>query len=61
MPKSIASLLDTLGHCYFAKKDYESAVKYQTEATRLDPHTAAISRQLKVFKATLAAQQSGGK
>jgi tetratricopeptide (TPR) repeat protein len=52
--KQLGQYLDTLAHCYFAKKDYESAVKYQTEAVRLDPHTKAISRQLEVFRAALA-------
>lgn len=49
--------LDTLAHCYYAKKDYASAVRYQTEAAKLDPGSAAITRQLKIFKAALAAQQ----
>lgn len=49
--------LDTLAHCYYAKKDYANAVRYQTEAAKLDPGSAAITRQLKVFKAALAAQQ----
>ena len=57
-PKRVGGLLDTLGHCYFAKKDYVNAVKYQTEAAQLDPNTAAISRQLKVFRAALEAQPS---
>ena len=55
-PKRVGGLLDTLGHCYFAKKDYVNAVKYQTEAAQLDPNTAAIGRQLKVFREALAAQ-----
>jgi tetratricopeptide (TPR) repeat protein len=56
-PKRVGGLLDTLGHCYFAKKDYANAVKYQTEAATLDPHTASITRQLKVFQEALAAQK----
>jgi tetratricopeptide (TPR) repeat protein len=56
-PKRVGGLLDTLGHCYFAKKDYANAVKYQTEAATLDPHTASIARQLKVFQEALAAQK----
>jgi tetratricopeptide (TPR) repeat protein len=59
--KRVGGLLDTLGHCYFAKKDYENAVKYQAEAAQLDPHTAAIGRQLKVFREALAQQQRGPK
>ncbi len=57
----VGGLLDTLGHCYYAKKDYENAVKYQTEAAQLDPHTTAIARQLKTFRAALARQPSGSK
>jgi tetratricopeptide (TPR) repeat protein len=60
-PKRVGGLLDTLAHCYFAKKDYASAVKYQAEAATLDPHTAAIGRQLKTFREALAQQSSGAK
>jgi tetratricopeptide (TPR) repeat protein len=59
--KSVGGLLDTLGHCYYAKKDYANAVKYQSEAAALDPHTQAIGRQLKVFREALEQQQSGAK
>jgi len=55
--KRIGGLLDTLGHCYYAKKDYENAVKYQTEANKLDPHSQVIRRQLNVFRQALAEQQ----
>lgn len=55
--KHAGGYLDTLAHCYYAKKDYASAVRYQTEAAKLDAGSAAITRQLKVFKAALAAQQ----
>ncbi len=54
----LGQYLDTLAHCYYAKKDYASAVKYQTEAVKLDPHTQAIGRQLEVFRAALAAESS---
>jgi len=53
--------LDTLAHCYYAKGDLENAVRSQTEAVKLDPHTQAISRQLGVFREALAKQQAGGK
>jgi tetratricopeptide (TPR) repeat protein len=55
--KRVGGLLDTLGHCYFAKKDYANAVKYQSEALEIDPQTAAIGRQLKVFRAALDNQR----
>jgi tetratricopeptide (TPR) repeat protein len=51
--RRLGQYLDTLGHCYFAKKDYASAVKYQSEAAKLDPHTRAIARQLAVFREAL--------
>jgi len=56
---SLASYLDTLAHCYYAKKDYASAVKHQTEAAQLAPGNAAIERQLKVFRAALDKQTAG--
>lgn len=43
-------LLDTLAHCYAAKKDFENAVKYQTRAVELDPSSAAIRRSLEDFR-----------
>lgn len=49
-----AGYLDTLGRCYFAKGDLESAVRYQREAVRLDPHSGQIVRQLKMFEKALA-------
>ena len=52
MPKS-GSYYDTLAHCYFAKKDYENAVKCQTLAVKYEPNTLQIKRQLKVFQKAL--------
>jgi tetratricopeptide (TPR) repeat protein len=45
-----AGLLDTLGRCYFAKGDLENAIRIQTKANQLDPHSGAIARQLKLFQ-----------
>ena len=59
--KRVGQHLDTLAHCYYAKGDLENAVRSQTEAVKLDPHTQAISRQLGVFREALAKQQAGGK
>lgn len=42
--------LDTLGRCYYAKGDIENAIKYQTEAARLDPHSGLIRKQFNFFK-----------
>ena len=58
---NVGGYLDTLAHCYYAKGDYENAVKYQTEAIKSEPHSQAISRQLEVFRKALAAKQAGGK
>jgi tetratricopeptide (TPR) repeat protein len=44
---------DTLAHVYFHQGDYENAVKQQTRAAELDPHSGLILRQLKVFRAKL--------
>ncbi len=53
---------DTLAHVYFAKGDYENAVRCQTRAAQLEPHSSAINRQLEFFRAKLeekrAADQS---
>ncbi len=55
MSPNRASSLDTLGRCYFAVGDLKNAIKTQREAVRLDPHTGAISRQLKFFESQAAA------
>ena len=44
---------DTLAHVYFGKGDCENAVKYQTKAAKLEPHSGLIQRQLKVFQKEL--------
>ena len=41
--------LDTLGRCYYAKRDLANAVKYQTQAVTLDPHTGADPPAARVF------------
>lgn len=51
-----AGYLDTLGRCYFAKGDFASAVKYQSQAVKRDPHSGAIQRQLTLFEQALAKQ-----
>ena len=45
-----AGYLDTLGRCYYAKNDLKNAVKYQTQAVRLEPYSGQIRRQLDFFK-----------
>ncbi|WP_254508683.1 hypothetical protein [Anatilimnocola floriformis] len=45
---------DTLGRCYYAKGDLENAVKTQTNAVKLQPHSGQIRRQLTFFEKALA-------
>ena len=53
-----ASYLDTLGHAYFAAKDFENAVKYQQQAVDKDPGSVGMRRQLKVFQDALNKQRT---
>lgn len=48
-----ASYLDTLAHCYAAKRDFANAVTYQARAAELEPHTMQIQRSLTKFKSEL--------
>jgi tetratricopeptide (TPR) repeat protein len=43
-------LLDTLARCHYAKGDLASAIRVQTRALQLDPHSSAIARQLAFFR-----------
>ncbi|HZZ70648.1 MAG TPA: tetratricopeptide repeat protein [Pirellulales bacterium] len=56
-----AGYLDTLGHCYFAKGDYENAILYQTQAIELDPHSGQLKAGLAEFKAAQAKAADSGK
>lgn len=49
-----AGYLDTLGRCYYALGDYENAVKRQSRAVELDPHSGLMNKQLALFKEALA-------
>jgi Flp pilus assembly protein TadD len=44
-----AGYLDTLARCYYAQGDLENAIKHQTQAVELEPHSGQMSRQLKFF------------
>jgi tetratricopeptide (TPR) repeat protein len=50
--------LDTLGRCYYALGDYANAVKYQTQAVELNPHSGLMTKQLALFREALAKQQA---
>lgn len=41
--------LDTLGRCYYAAGDLKNAIKYQSMAVALEPHSGLIRRQLEFF------------
>jgi len=56
-----AGYLDTLGRCYYAKKDYKNAVLHQSRAAELDPHSVQIRRQLEFFQQALEAAQGQSK
>ena len=45
-----AAYLDTLGRCSYAAGDLPSAITYQSEAIRKDPHSGQMRRQLALFK-----------
>lgn len=50
----IAGYLDTLGRCFYASGDLANAVKHQSRAVDLDPHSGQMRRQLELFQAELA-------
>lgn len=58
---SEAGLLDTLSRCYFAKGDLANAIRIQTKANQLDPHSGAIARQLKFFQEEAAKRDAARK
>ncbi len=53
-----AGYLDTLARCYFAKGDLTNAIKFQTQAVKLDPYTMQIKRQLDFFESQLPTSQT---
>jgi len=42
--------LDTLGHVYFGRGEYEKAFETQTKAVEFEPHSGMIARKLDVFR-----------
>ena len=48
-----AGYYDTLAHVYAAKGDLKNAIKYETKAAKLEPHTEAIRVQLEEFRKKL--------
>ena len=47
---NMAGFLDTLGRCYYANGDLENALKFQSQAVRLEPYSRQIKRQLEFFQ-----------
>ncbi len=52
---------DTLAHVYAGKGDYANAVKFQSRAVELEPHSGLIARKLKLFQEKLKQQQAAEK
>lgn len=50
---------DTLGRVYYARGDYDNAIRYQTKAAELEPHYGLIQKQLEFFQKER--QRKGGK
>lgn len=53
-----AGYMDTLAHCYFHAGDFENAVKWQSKAVKLEPHSGQIVRALAKFEKALAEKKS---
>jgi tetratricopeptide (TPR) repeat protein len=53
-----AAYLDTLGRCYYAVGDLDNAIKTQTQAIKLEPHSGLMQRQLKFFEKAKAEKKS---
>jgi tetratricopeptide (TPR) repeat protein len=49
-----ASYLDTLGRCYYAAGDFETAVKYERQAIEKVSYMQVMHRQLALFEKALA-------
>ena len=53
--------VDTLGRCYYAAGDFENAVKVQSRAVELDPHSQQMKRQLALFQEALEKKKKSEK
>ncbi len=49
----VGGYYDTLARVYFARGDLANAIKYQTKAVELEPHSLLIRRQLEEFQKAL--------
>ncbi|MFW6171468.1 MAG: tetratricopeptide repeat protein [Planctomycetota bacterium] len=57
-PDQPAGFLDTLGHCYYARGEYEKAVQYQSQAVALEPNSPSIIGALELFEEARRQQQA---
>ncbi len=55
-PVQTAAQLDTAGRCYYALQQYDDAIRMQKRALKLEPHSPAMQRQLKLFEEAKANQ-----
>lgn len=49
---------DTLARCYYRKGDLDAAVKHQSYAVKMEPHSGQMRRQLKLFEDARAAKRA---
>ncbi len=54
-----AGYIDTLAHCFAAKKNYAEAVRQQAKAIELEPHSQEMRRNYERFKAAEEKQRGG--
>ena len=57
LKREVGAYYDTLGRCYYAKGDFDNAIKYQTLALKLDPHSGQMKRQLALFEKAKAEKE----
>ncbi len=57
LKREVGAYYDTLGRCYYAKGDFDNAIKYQTLALKLDPHSGQMKRQLALFEKSKAEKE----
>jgi Flp pilus assembly protein TadD len=50
--------LDTLAHVHFARGELQSAVKSQTKAAQLEPHSGLIKKKLQLFRDALSEKET---
>jgi tetratricopeptide (TPR) repeat protein len=48
--RNLSTFQDTLARCYYAKGDFQNAVKFQRLAVKQEPHSPTMRRQLALFE-----------